>query len=235
MTALNFIKTLQMPLDASLSGSLLSVAGKIDAGQKQDVVDCLKLASIGACRTFDKFTEAEKWYREFSRIMTLLGWKGDEFTFSAYIQDQGFLHIDRAALGVMTGIADPEQLARIQESLECLKDPVRRPDLNQFEKSTLRSGLGNFRLCSARAVGSDLQIVVGAFHFKSEQASGPNLFDPWSAKDMSFYLSAGRMTLDQKVHGSLRPAVKAKLAGNAIHFSAINPIGKGSVMRLRVA
>ncbi len=236
MTDSNFIKNINLPPNLDISSSLVTSSARLTATQRQDVRDSLQLASFAASDRYDRHSQCEFWYGEFSQTLKKLGWRGADFNFTSYVQDHGLLHIDRAALGAMARIAEADQLARLQELLEQFKDPGKLPDRENFESRVLQGNSGNFQLCIARLSGSAVALILGTFYFESRQDPSPKLFDPWRAADMTFKFAVSEMILDENVYGSKRQVVKAKLKNrppdvNAVNMSFIN----SPDMRLQVA
>ena len=199
--------TLPDNLQAAVSaGSLLSFVDGINSQDTQDVLDCVQLASRVASKKHDRFTEVKNWYGSYLEVLENVGWAADQFAFATYDQDEGDLHMDKAALSLIATIATGNQLAILKKSIEALKSLSEgEKPIKVFEYYASAQTSGNFQLGSVQQ-GSNgtIGMAMGAFHFRSVTHKKKFLFFSWGQEDVNFWTSAQKMTLNKAMYAPLR-------------------------------
>lgn len=65
-------------------GSLVSFVSSLTGEQKQDVLDSSLLAQLAANKKYDRESDTDKWYKEYTNVMQMLGWVMQGFKFGRY-------------------------------------------------------------------------------------------------------------------------------------------------------
>lgn len=208
-------------------GSLLCFVDGVSVQEKDDVLYSVQLAQRGASGAFDRFTEAQAWYGKYIEILENLGWATEQMAFSRFDQSEGEFRMDKAALAIITAIASQNQLAVLQQSVAALSKLAEDDgtiSLFDFHAST-QSG-GNFQLGAVqRSANGALTMALGGFYFRSDDERRRFLFFKWGAREVHFWTTAQRMTLNTAFYGRRRDEVLARLETDAPQYIASLKLG----------
>jgi hypothetical protein len=201
-------------------GSLLSFVAGVSAEEKDDVLFSVQLAQRAASGEFDRFGQTENWYRKYLEVLEAVGWATEQFAFSEYAQSEGEFRMDKAALAIVTAIATQNQLAVLTEAIHALESLAEGDGtIRLFDLHSAAQASGNFQIGAVQKAGNEaLSMALGAFHFRSNDARRRFLFFAWGAKDVAFWTSAKKLTLNTDLYAGLRTAVKEKLGVAARNY-----------------
>ena len=214
------MRGVEVPVAKVDVGSLLSFVDGVEEQEMNDVLYSVQLAQRGATGAHDRFTETQAWYRKYLEILENLGWASEQFAFTRFEQHEGEFRMDQAALAIITAIAMQNQLAVLQQSLAALSKLAEDDHtIRLFDFHSSIQGSGNFQLGSVqRAANGALSMALGAFYFRSVDDRKRFLFFQWGAREVNFWTSAQRMTLNRDFYARRRADVIAKLEADAADF-----------------
>jgi hypothetical protein len=202
------------------TGSILSFVDGVSGTEKDDVLYSVQLAQRGASGVFDRFTQTEAWYSKYTEILETIGWAGEQFAFARYDQSQGQLHMDQAALSIISAIATQNQLAVLQEALGALKSLAEGDGpMKLFDFHTSAEASGNFQMGAVqKSDNGALSLALGGFHFKANDNRRRFLFFGWGKQDVEFWTGARKLTLNERLYADHRDKVRQKLGAAAADF-----------------
>ena len=203
-------------------GSLLSFVEGVSEQEKNDVLYSVQLAQRGASGSFDRFTQTQAWYGKYVEILQNLGWNADQWAFGHFDQAEGDFRMDQAALAIITAIATQNQLAVLQQSVAALSKLAEGDGaLTLFDFHSSMEGNGNFQLGAVqRAANGALWMALGAFYFRGVDERKRFLFFKWGSRQVNFWTSAQRLTLNSDFYARRRDDVVARLEADAPSFIA---------------
>ena len=203
-------------------GSLLSFVEGVGEQEKNDVLYSVQLAQRGASGSFDRFTQTQAWYGKYVEILQNLGWNADQWAFGHFDQVEGEFRMDQAALAIITAIATQNQLAVLQQSVAALSKLAEGDSaLSLFDFHSSMEGNGNFQLGAVqRAANGALSMALGAFYFRGVDERKRFLFFKWGSRQVNFWTSAQRLTLNSDFYARRRDDVVARLEADAPSFIA---------------
>ena len=202
------------------AGSILSFVDGLTAQEREDVLYSVQLAHRTASRDFDRFTQAQSWYQRYVEVLQMLGWAAEQLAFATYVQDQGEVRMDKAALSLITAIATQNQLAVLKEAVSALEKLSENDGTIQlFDFHTSADVGGNFQLGAVQKAENDaISMAMGSFYFRADDARRRFLFVSWGRNEVNFWTAAQKMTLNRSLYGSGREAVKKKLEATFASF-----------------
>ena len=203
-------------------GSLLSFVEGVGEQEKNDVLYSVQLAQRGASGSFDRFTQTPAWYGKYVEILQNLGWNADQWAFGHFDQVEGEFRMDQAALAIVTAIATQNQLAVLQQSVAALSKLAEGDAaLRLFDFHSSMQGNGNFQLGAVqRCANGALSMALGAFYFRGVDERQRFLFFKWGSRQVNFWTSAQRLTLNSDFYARRRDDVLARLEADAPTFIA---------------
>lgn len=202
------------------ANALLSFVEGVGPEERDDVLFSVQLAVRGASGSHDRFTQIQAWYQKYTEILENLGWTAEQFAFAHYDQGEGEVRMDQAALAVIAAIASQNQLATLQESINALERLAEDDGtIRLFDFQSTMQTSGNFQIGAVqRTSNGALSLALGAFHFHSSDTRKRFLFFSWGARQVNFWTSAQKLTLNTTLYAPLRQAVKHKLGANALDY-----------------
>ena len=195
------------------AGSLVSFVDGLSAEQKDDVLYSTQFAQRAASATADRYQSVRAWYQAYTDTLEQLGWITEQFAFTHYDEDSGEIHMDSAAIRILTSIATGNQLDVLKSSLDALKGLAEDSgEISLLEFNSCNDFGGNFQIGAAQvAENGAVSLALGAFYFKTVNQQKKFLFFRWGGKSVNFWTSGQKMTLNSEYFGQVRDVVKEKL------------------------
>lgn len=201
-------------LDVAIdAGSLVSFVAGLSAEEKDDVLYSTQFAQRAASAKADRFQAVRPWYQAYVDVLEQLGWVTEHFAFTHYDEDKGEVHMDSAAIKVLASIATAGQLTVLEGALKALQGLSEgSQEMTLLDVNSTNEFGGNFQIGAAqRADNGAVSLVLGAFYFKTVNQQKRFLFFRWGRKNINFWTSAQKMTLNSEFFGQVREAVTDKL------------------------
>ena len=191
----------------------MSFVAGLSEEDKNDVLYSTQFAQRAASAKENRYQSVRSWYQSYADVLEQLGWVTEQFAFAHYEEDRGEVHMDAAAIKVIASLATAGQLTVLEGALKALKGLSEGSDeITLLEMNSSNEFGGNFQIGAAQqAENGAVSLVVGAFYFKTVNQQKRFLFFRWGKKNINFWTSAQKMTLNSEYFGQIRQAVKDKL------------------------
>jgi hypothetical protein len=207
---------LQAAVDA---GSILSFVEGVSPSEVSDVLFSVQLAQRAADAAFDPYAETRNWYTKYGEVLEAVGWVTEQFAFAAHNHGEGDFVMNKAALGVIAGIATGNQLQVITASISALEKLADGDGaITLFEQNSAMEGSGNFQIGAVQKKGDTLSMALGAFYFRSHSERRKFLFFRWGKNDINFWTAAMKMTFNIKIYAKVRESIERKLGAQALDY-----------------
>ena len=218
------------PLPEKLSaavdaGSILSFVDGVDAREQSDILYSVQLAQRAADAACNRFVETKTWYGKYNEVLEAVGWATEQYAFSAHEQGQGNFRMDKAALGVITGIASGNQLQALTSSIAALEKLAEDDGaITLLDYYATADMSGNFQIGGVqKSKNGSLSMALGAFYFRTTAKRKKFLFFQWGANEVNFWTAAQKMTLNTAIYEKVRSAVEKRLGEKALeHIASID-------------
>ncbi|XP_065831102.1 uncharacterized protein [Oscarella lobularis] len=196
-----------------IGGSVMRQEKSLSPQQQTDVAYSTLLAQLAA-DSKDKGHSVE-WYREYMRVMSLIGWRSEKLDFSEIHGKLG-QKLSEIILNLLSSILSAEQIKDLEIILNSLKDPQNVESNFLFNKKAASGTNATFQI-------SDAYIGTrggAAMHFLASQFNGKReildvLGIKFDSSSMSMYMSVSQFELNEDIYGGVREQVRAKLGDRA--------------------
>jgi hypothetical protein len=207
------------------AGSLLSFVDGLSVAEREDVLYSVQLAHRTATHDFDRFAQTQSWYQRYVEVLQLLGWVVEQLVFTNFVQSEGQLRMDKAALALITAIATQNQLAVLKVAVDTLEKMAEDDSaVRLFDFHTSTDIGGNFQIGAVqKGESGSLSMALGSFYFRSHDARRKFLFFSWGKNEVNFWTAAQKMTLNTTLYALGRDAVRRKLEETFPSFIAELP------------
>lgn len=204
------------------AGGILSFVDGVSPDEQSDILYSVQFAQRAANGAHDRFAEIRPWYAKYNEILEALGWVTEQDAFAAHAQAEGAFRMDKAALGVIAGIASGNQLQAITASVTALQQLAEDDGaIAVFDRFASTDGSGNFQIGAVqRSENGSLSMAHGAFYFRAVDRRRKFLFFSWGANQVNFWTAAQKMTLNRAIYATSREHVRRKLGEKAAAYIA---------------
>lgn len=238
---INFIKSVELPAgegannlrlqrmtlanddpDALVAGSgVLSFLNGLTKQQKQDVLDSVMLAQLGANAKYpDQSTQRDEWFEHYSLILSKCGWTTTGESLRRVTNLQQEFTMDQVALEIIATVVGANGKPIVDMMLAvfaALKETP--PALGLFEQQANNESSGNFQILPCIATDDGEVIMIkSCVQFNSTEKVKKILFWTWKENTVELYAAANSTTLNQRLYSQIREQVQKTLAGHASRF-----------------
>ena len=189
---------------------------------KLDVLNATLLAQLAANKKYDRERSTEDWYREYNRVLGIVGFVIEDFEFDRYSASESTFSMDEAVLEIIGSLATGNEVAVLTSTLDAMRmlsnDDKR---IVLFDEHGSRSFYGNFQVypCS-QAPNGDVSLTLGTFYFKGTQKDTNFLFFHWSSSSTKLYKGVLKAVFNTEVYAAVRSSIVDKLGDNAVSLVA---------------
>ena len=215
-------------LQAAVDGkSLLSFVDGVSGQQKEDVLMSVLLAQRAANHRYNSSDEVAEWYKKFSKTLQEVGWIREANPFIKVSVSQNNFLMDKEALKAIESIATNGGLDLLKETLASLNETVNDQELELFASHSTAGFFGNFQLGAAEVTeNGSLVLCLGSFYFRATAQRRRFLFFTWKSRDVVFWASAQKLTLNEDFYSNFRPMVKERATASTRRYIADLPLGE---------
>ncbi|WP_455922069.1 hypothetical protein [Pseudomonas putida] len=201
--------------------SINTFEGDLSLANERDLNNMGRYAEACANRKHEKETDIIAWYREYTRVMGILGLGLQSWGFEEMGTSDTSVKVDAIALKLLgsaalgAGGAGKILLAGIKEALAGIKDDQKA--LGVFERLSTHQQGANFQMMPAgqKANGSCV-VLLASSYFKSSINKGKFLFVSWNKSNIKIYGSAQRtLFIREDYDDEMRTEVAGWLKRNA--------------------
>ena len=203
-------------------GGVATFTENVSGQVKQDILNATLLAQLAATKKYDRERSTEEWYREYNRVLGIVGFVIEGFEFDRYTASGSTLSMDEAVLEIIGALATGNEVAVLTATLDAMRN-LSNDDkrIVLFDSHGSQSSYGNFQVypCSQSPNG-DVSLTLGAFYFKGTQKNTNFLFFHWSSSSTHLYKGVQKAVLNTEVYAAVRSSIVAKLGDNAVSLVA---------------
>jgi hypothetical protein len=202
-------------------GSIQSFVAGMDDQLRADCLNSTLLAQLGANKKFDRFNDADNWYKFYVNVLENIGWVIQNFDFTAFSSGGADFSVNKELIAVLLAICTGDEAALVQTSvaaINSLGDSDNRVVL--FERSSHNIHQGYFQICAAGQSGPNAVMKVGGFKFNASQNVTRVLFFRFSSASSSFFKGTETVVLNNDIYSRVRQQIVDKLGSAATTFVA---------------
>jgi hypothetical protein len=194
-------------------GSLVAFVTGVTKQRREDVLDSTLLAQLAATKAFDRYTQADNWYKKYVEVLeTACSWVAQEFKFSRYELTGSTFTVQDVVLKIIEAIASGSEKKAVEQTLAALKALSDKDGrLVLFDQSSQKDGNGNFQIAACAESTEGVAMKIGAFHFSSQQQTTRFLWFGYSTSSTQIFTGKEAMTLNERSYAQHRAKIIAKL------------------------
>lgn len=194
-------------------GSLIVFTDDVLSEYKEAVLNTCLLAQLVANRQFNRWRNANDWYKCYEAVLLSTGWSFDELCFNAVEPLDRNVTLHDIILRYHAAIATDEELftlADTMKALEMLDSSDRR--LVLFDTQSQALGKGNIQVGTVVAEGNKVIMNLGAFQFSAMTTRFRFLWYNYNTRHTDFRYATQRASLDMELYRQVKKIVEAKLS-----------------------
>ena len=215
-----------------VGGGVATFTENVSGQVKQDILNATLLAQLAANKKHYHERSTDDWYREYNRVLGILGFVIESFEFDSYSTSCSILIMADAVLQIIGAKATSDEVAVLKETLVAMSK-LSNDDkkIVLFGTHVSQSYSGNFQVytCS-QAPNGDVSLILGTFSFEGTQKDTNLLFYHWPSWSTQLYKEVQKAVLNTKVYAAVRSAIVAKLGDNAVSLVASIEIWGSSIV-----
>mgnify|MGYP002803382455 CR=1 FL=1 len=198
-------------------GSLLSYDENVPKEVKEDIMDVFSLAQMAASHSYDRFKDAENWYKMYVNVMMMVGFNIKKFNFLKYDSKEPSFQLSQAMTTFVDSIAGGDQSIKViaKKTMDALKD-ANNQTVELFGSSSTSSSNGNvqFGTVTVDATGA-VQMATIAAYFSGSVEKTNYFFVTYSNATLHMFKSADMLTFNTNQYARVRDEVQKKLGNSA--------------------
>ena len=170
---------------------------------KRDILNATLLAQLAATKKYDREWRTEDWYREYNRVLGIVGFVIEDFEFDRYSASGSTLSMDEAVLEIIASLATGNEVAVLTATLDAMRklsnDDKR---IGLFDTHGSQSSYGNFQVypCSQSPNGD---VNLGEHSTSKGSKRIPiSLFFHWSSSSTKLYKGVQKAVLNTEVYAA---------------------------------
>ena len=160
-------------------GSGLTIFTENIKGQvKQDILNATLLAQLVANKKHDCERNVLDWYREYRRVLVMIGFVIEVFEFDVYESSGSSLSMDQDVLEIIGSLATGNDLAVLKATLDAMRKLSKDNEkIVLFDTQGCHNSCGHFQiyLCSQTPDG-EVSLTLGSFYFKGTEKDNNFMF-----------------------------------------------------------
>jgi len=213
------------PSAAVNAGGIVAFAAGVTDEEQEDVLYSMQLAQRAASGIADRYTEVQKWYSEYVRVLGETGWVLRSFNLNAQEVGQAQVEVAKAALEILAAAATGPQSAVLLAAIKALKGMANDDGfITLFEHYGAKGRVGNFQISDVQKENGKLTIVTGAFQIDMAERQEKFLFFTWQKKGVSVWGDATQASFNRAHYAELRDTVRQMLGKEAKKAIAALPL-----------
>ena len=198
-------------------GALLSYDAKVPKQVKDDIMDIFSLAQMAASYSYDRFNDTENWYKEYVKVMMMVGFNIKEFNFIKYDSKEPSFQISQAMTTFVELIAGGDQsiVDIATKTMNSLKEADSQT-VELFGSSSTTSSNGNCQLGTVTVDGTGtVQMATIAAYFSASEVKKNYFFFTYSNATLHMFKSADMYSFNTNQYARVRDVVQKKLGDSA--------------------
>ncbi len=201
------------------AGSLVSFVAGVSGQNRRDVLNSTLLAQLAASKKYNRYEQADDWYKFYLHVLENIGWSAQGWDFKKYNASGATVTLSKVVLEILAAIATQDELAVITKSIEALKSLDQGDGtLTLFNQQSQKDKRGSFQIGIASEYNEAVALRVGGFHFTSKEYKTNFLFWSFSSSDIELFTGTEELTLNSEVYAMIREKVLEKLGASADDF-----------------
>lgn len=210
---------------ALVAGSGLLMAEEGVTGQsKEDIVNSTLLAQFAASKVVPDRSDVIAWYSEYFSSLQRLGWVMTSQNFQELEQSGKTVEVHKAIISVLTTALGPgaTALAMAKSVLDGLSEAGNDAGwIRLFDRETVSAKVARFQVVTAQPAANGLvNIALFGFSVEAKKKVTQVLLFKFKKSDASLKFGGGTASIDERLLGSVRDALRQKLQAAAADFVA---------------
>jgi hypothetical protein len=210
---------------ALVAGSGLVMAEEgVTAQSKEDIVNSTLLAQFAASKVVTNRSDVIAWYSEYFSALQRLGWVMTSQNFQEFQQSGKTVEVHKAIIGVLTTAlgAGATALAMAKSVLDALGEAGSDAGwIRLFDRETVSAKVARFQVVTAQpTVNGLVNIALFGFSVQAKKKVTQVLLFKFKKSDGSLKFGGGTASIDERLLGSVRDALRQKLQAAAAEFVA---------------
>ena len=201
-------------------GGVATFTENVSGQVKQDILNATLLAQLAATKKYDRERNTEEWYREYNRVLGIVGFVIEGFEFDRYTASGSTLSMDEAVLEIIGALTTGNEVAVLTATLDAMRN-LSNDDkrIVLFDSHGSQSSNGNFQVYPCcQSPNGDVSLTLGAFYFKGTQKNTNFLFFQWSSSSTHLYKGVQKAVLNTEYYAAVRSSIVTKLGDNAVNL-----------------
>jgi hypothetical protein len=194
------IELLATEAQSLVVGSGLVVAGEnVPIQTREDLINCTLFAQIAAGKNARDPKDVARWYDEYFKALTVIGWAQSDTRFEDYEFTSKNVETHQAIMKVLTVVLGPQAAALVVvktvfDALQSMN--ADSPWITLFDRQSKTGRSARFQVATAQLdPGGLLQIALVGFDLKTKASQTQVLFFRWKASSTRLKYAAGKATI----------------------------------------
>lgn len=208
------------------AGSLTSFTQNLSGDNKADVQNSTLFAQLAADRAHSRFEKPMDWYKEYIKVLGIVGWNQPGFAFDTYTSGGTTVRLDKAVLGILGAIATGNELAMVKATmgaLEGLGDDSKQ--MRIWNAMASNGSNGTFQIFPVDALpNGDVVMILDGMQFNASSNETRFLWWTWQSNSIRIQRAANKFVLNEVIYAKVRQAIIDKLGDRAVQLVAEIPI-----------
>ena len=192
-------------------GVLISFTGSISETHQSDVLNSLLFAQLAADNKYDRYQDAELWYKFFSSVLLKIGWVIGEFNFQRYEQHT---KIPMMIVQTLRSKLTSTEVGVLQSTLDSLKSSENKSSFHILSTDSLGPSKHgrNFQVSLAKEdTNGQVMMYMASFYFEEKVAHSRWFWSKHDFKEISCFKNAQVVSLNEDVYSVVRQEIVDKL------------------------
>lgn len=205
-------------------GCLLAFTDDVSPDCKEAVLNTCLLAQLTANKRYNRWRQAQDWYKCYEEVLLNTGWSLDELQLSPVVTEERTLKLQDLALRQLSEIASDEEMLAATATMQALK-VVESNDrrLVLFDTQSQALGRGNFQVGTVTTNGSGVVMNLGAFCFSAMATRFRFLWYGYNTRHTEISFATQRAVLNMEIYRRVKGLVQEKLADNGrVYFGDLH-------------
>jgi hypothetical protein len=199
-----------------VGSGLIMAAESVPVQTREDLINCTLFAQLAASGAVSSPKKIVKWYEEYFRALTTLGWAQSDTQFKDYKFDSRNAEAHKAIMEVIAVLLGPQAIALVvvKTALDALHSMSENsPWITLFDQHSRSENFARFQVATAQLDPSGLlQIALVGFQLKAKSTLTQVLFFKFSSSSTSLKYAAGKATIYEAALADQRADIAQRLA-----------------------
>jgi len=197
------------------SGLIIS-AENVPVQTREDLINCTLFAQLAASGAVSSPKNVAKWYDEYFRALSTLGWAQSDTQFQDYIFNSRNAEAHKAIMRVIAVLLGPQAVALVvvKTALDALQSMSENsPWITLFDQHSRTEKFARFQVATAQLDSNGLlQTALVGFQLKAKSTLTQVLFFKFSSSSTTLKYAAGKATIYEAALADQRADIVQRLA-----------------------